>query len=117
MSILTQNTVAKKISFDGVGIHTGKKVNLDIFPASPNSGIVFKRVDLEKDNLVHANYQNVSDTTLCTTITNDYGVKVSTIEHLMGAFYGLGIDNAIVNINSQEVPIMDVVCLHQLSTY
>ena len=107
MSILTQNTVSTKISFDGVGIHTGKKVNLDIFPAPPNSGIVFKRVDLEKNNLVHANYQNVSDTTLCTTITNDYGVKVSTIEHLMGAFYGIGIDNAIVNINSQEVPIMD----------
>ena len=107
MSILTQKTVSKKISLDGIGIHTGVKAHLDILPASPNSGIIFKRVDIEKNNIIIPAYNNVVDATLCTTISNDYGVKVSTIEHLMGALYGLGIDNAIIEINSQEVPIMD----------
>ena len=107
MSILTQKTVSKKISLDGIGIHTGVKAHLDILPANPNSGIIFKRVDIEKNNIIIPTYNNVVDATLCTTISNDYGVKVSTIEHLMGALYGLGIDNAIIEINSQEVPIMD----------
>ena len=107
MSILTQKTISKKISFQGVGIHSGKKVNLVIFPAAPNSGIVFKRIDLNKNNLIYPNYLNVSDTTLSTTISNDFGVKVSTIEHLMGAFYGLGVDNALVELDSEEVPILD----------
>ena len=107
MSILTQRTVSKKISLDGIGIHTGLKANLDILPAHPNTGIIFKRVDIKKNNIIIPTYNNVVDTTLCTTISNDYGAKVSTIEHLMGAFYGLGIDNAIVELNSQEVPIMD----------
>ena len=107
MSILTQKTISKKISINGVGIHTGKNAYLNILPAHPNTGIIFKRIDLNKNNIILPNYSNVVDATLCTTISNDYGVKVSTIEHLMGAFYGLGIDNAIVEINSQEVPIMD----------
>ena len=107
MSILTQRTVLKKISTEGIGIHTGLKANLDILPAQPNTGIIFKRVDIKKNNIIIPTYNNVVDTTLCTTISNDYGVKVSTIEHLMGAFYGLGIDNAIVELNSQELPIMD----------
>ncbi len=107
MSILTQKTVSKKISFSGIGVHTGRKVNLDILPASPNTGIQFKRVDLKKNNIVYPLYNNVFDTTLCTTISNENGVKVSTIEHLMGAFYGVGIDNATVELNQQEVPIMD----------
>ena len=107
MPILTQRTVSKKISIDGIGIHTGLKANLDILPAHPNTGIIFKRVDIKKNNIIIPTYNNVVDTTLCTTISNNYGAKVSTIEHLMGAFYGLGIDNAIVELNSQEVPIMD----------
>ena len=107
MSILTQKTILKKISIDGIGIHTGLKSNLNILPAHPNTGIVFKRIDLKKNNIVIPTYNNVVDATLCTTISNEHGVKVSTIEHLMGAFYGLGIDNAIVELNSQEVPIMD----------
>ena len=107
MSLLTQKTISRTISLNGIGIHTGSKVNLKIKPASPNTGIIFKRVDLSAKNIVYPNYLNVSDTTLCTTITNEYGVKVSTIEHLMGAFYGVGIDNAIVELDSQEVPIMD----------
>lgn len=107
MSILTQKTVTKKLSFSGIGVHTGRKVNLNILPASPNTGIQFKRVDLKKNNIVYPLYNNVVDTTLCTTISNENGVKVSTIEHLMGAFYGVGIDNATVELNQQEVPIMD----------
>ena len=107
MSILTQKTVSREILFSGIGIHTGKKVNLKILPALPNTGILFKRVDLKKNNLIFPLYNNVSNTILCTTIENEYGAKVSTIEHLMGAFYGLGVDNAIVELDSQEVPIMD----------
>ena len=107
MSILTQKTISKKISFEGVGIHTGNKVNLSINPAAPNTGIVFKRVDLKKNNIIYPNYLNVTNTTLCTTISNENNVKVSTIEHLMGALYGVGVDNAIIELDSQEVPIMD----------
>ncbi len=107
MSILTQKTILKKISVEGIGIHSGLNVKLDILPSSPNSGIVFKRVDLKKNNIVIPNFKNVTDSTLCTTISNEYGVKVSTIEHLMAAFYGLSIDNAIVELDSQEVPILD----------
>ena len=107
VSILNQKTISKKISFLGIGIHSGKKVNLSILPASPNTGIVFKRIDIKKNNLIYPLYNNVSDTTLCTTISNEYNVKVSTIEHLMGSMYGLGIDNAIIEIDSQEVPILD----------
>ena len=107
MSILTQKTISKKISLKGIGIHSGKKVELNILPSSPNSGIIFKRVDLEKNNFVYPLYNNVIDTTLCTTISNEYGIKVSTIEHLMGALYAIGVDNAIIELDSQEVPIMD----------
>ena len=91
----------------GVGVHTGLNVSLNILPASPNSGIIFKRIDLNKNNIVIPTFSNVTDATLCTKISNEYGVQVSTIEHLMGAFYGLGIDNALVEIDAQEVPIMD----------
>ena len=107
MSILTQKTISKKISLAGIGIHTGLKVQLNILPAHPNTGIIFKRIDIKKNNIIIPTYNNVVDATLCTTIANDHGIRVSTIEHLMGAFYGLGIDNAIIELNSQEVPIMD----------
>ncbi len=107
MSVLSQSTISKKISFSGIGIHTGKKVKVNILPSSPNSGIIFKRIDLNKNNIVIPNFENVSEATLCTTISNEHGVKVSTLEHLMAAFLGLGIDNAIVELDSQELPIMD----------
>ena len=107
MSLLSQSTVSNKISLSGVGVHTGKRVKLNILPSSPNSGIIFKRVDLKNNNIVIPNFENVSEATLCTTISNQYGVKVSTIEHLMAAFLGLGIDNAVVELDSQEVPILD----------
>ena len=107
MSILTQKTVKKIISIDGVGLHTGKKVNLKINPSAPNTGIIFKRTDIKINNIVFPNVFNVSNVTLCTTISNDFGVKVSTIEHLMGALFGKGIDNALIEIDSEEVPILD----------
>ena len=107
MSILSQSTIANKISLSGIGIHTGVKVNMDILPSPPNSGIVFKRTDLKKNNIVIPNFENVSEATLCTTISNEFGTKISTIEHLMASFLGLGIDNAVVEIDSQEVPILD----------
>ena len=107
MSILTQKTIKNKIHLSGIGIHTGVTANLNIYPAHINTGIVFKRSDLKKNNTIYANYKNVSDTTLCTTISNEFGTKVSTIEHLMGAFYGMGIDNAYIEIDAQEVPILD----------
>ena len=107
MSVLSQSTVANKISFSGIGIHTGKNVNINILPSSPNTGIIFKRIDLKHNNIIIPSYENVSEATLCTTISNQFGVKVSTIEHLMAAFLGFGVDNAIVEIDSQEVPILD----------
>ena len=80
---------------------------MKINPAEPNSGIIFKRTDLKGNNIIIPNVFNVSNAAYCTTITNEDGVSVSTIEHLMGAFYGIGIDNAFVEIDSQELPIMD----------
>ena len=107
MSLLNQKTINNKITINGVGLHTGQPVELNLLPATPNTGITFKRIDLDKNNIVIPTFNNVIDTTLCTTLSNEYGVKVSTIEHLMGALYGLGIDNLIVELNSQELPILD----------
>jgi UDP-3-O-[3-hydroxymyristoyl] N-acetylglucosamine deacetylase len=107
MSILNQKTIKNKISIEGVGLHTGKLVKLKLIPSAPNTGITFKRSDVKNNNIIIPSYDNVVDTTLCTTISNENGVKVSTIEHLMGALYGLGIDNIIVETNSQELPILD----------
>ena len=107
MSILQQNTVKAPIEFEGITLHKGKHAKVKILPASPNTGIIFKRVDLKLNNMVSANFHNVSDATLCTTITNNNGVCVSTIEHLMAALYGKNIDNAIIEIDSDEVPILD----------
>ena len=107
MSYLTQKTVKNNISFNGVGLHSGHNVNVCIKPCEPDFGIVFKRVDLKSNNIIFPNFNNVINTSLNTTVENEFGVRVSTIEHLMGAFYGIGIDNAIVELDSQEVPIMD----------
>ena len=107
MSSLNQKTLKTSVIFNGVGLHTGKEVSIKVLPSEPNTGIIFKRVDLKKNNIIIPNVFNVTNATLCTTISNEYGASVSTIEHLMASFYGLGIDNAIVEINSQEVPIMD----------
>ena len=107
MSYLTQKTIKKNVSFSGVALHSGLDVNICIKPAEPNFGIVFKRVDLQTNNLVYPNFMNVTNTSLNTTVENEFGTKVSTIEHLMGALFGLGIDNAIIEIDNEEVPILD----------
>ena len=107
MSYLTQKTIKDNVSFDGVALHSGLNVNVIIKPAEPNFGIVFKRVDLKTNNFVYPSFMNVTNTSLNTTIENEFGVKVSTIEHLMGALFGLGIDNALIEIDNEEVPILD----------
>ena len=107
MTYLTQKTLKNNISFNGVALHTGLTVNVCIKQAKPNFGIVFKRVDLKSNNYVYPNFMNVTNTSLNTTVENEFGVKVSTIEHLMGALFGLGIDNALIEIDNEEVPILD----------
>ena len=107
MTLLNQKTIKKTTRFSGIGLHSGKLVNVSINPSDPNSGIVFKRVDLKNDNLIYPSFANVNNTSLNTTICNEFGVKVSTIEHLMGALFGLGIDNALIEIDNEEVPILD----------
>ena len=107
MSYLNQKTIKNSISFNGIGLHTGVNVNVSIKPANPDTGIIFKRVDLNTNNIVYPNYLNVSNTSLNTTISNEFGVKVSTIEHLMGALFGLGIDNVLIELDNEEVPILD----------
>ena len=107
MSYLTQKTIKNNVKFSGITLHSGLNVNVCIKPANANFGIVFKRVDLEKNNEVYPNFLNVTNTSLNTTIENQFGAKVSTIEHLMGALFGLGIDNALIEIDNEEVPILD----------
>ncbi len=107
MSALNQKTVKNNVNFSGVGLHCGQIVKVSIKPSEPNSGIVFKRTDLKNNNIVLPNFSNVSNTSLNTTISNEFGVTVSTIEHLMGALFGLGIDNALIEIDNEEVPILD----------
>ena len=107
MSYLTQKTIKKKISFSGIALHSGVDVMITIKPADPNFGIVFKRVDLKSNNLIYPNFMNVTNTSLNTTVENNFGVKVSTIEHLMGALFGLGIDNALIEVDNEEIPILD----------
>jgi len=107
MSVLNQKTIKNNISIKGVGLHSGLAVNLTIKPSKANMGIVFKRIDLKSNNIVIPNIFNVSSAVLCTTISNAHGVSISTLEHLMGAFYGMGIDNALVEIDNEEVPILD----------
>ena len=107
MSILNQKTINKNITFKGVGLHGGLEVTMTLKPAVPNSGIIFKRTDLKKNNIIIPNIFNVSSAVFCTTISNEEGVSVSTLEHLMGALFGLGIDNALIEIDNYEVPILD----------
>jgi UDP-3-O-[3-hydroxymyristoyl] N-acetylglucosamine deacetylase len=107
VSYLTQKTIKSNVSFNGVALHSGANVNINIKPASPNFGIVFKRIDIKENNLVYPNFANVTNTSLNTTIENEFGIQVSTIEHLMGALFCLGIDNALIEIDNEEVPILD----------
>tara|TARA_B100000886_G_scaffold190148_1_gene130825 strand:+ start:832 stop:1752 length:921 start_codon:yes stop_codon:yes gene_type:complete len=107
VKLLTQKTLNSTVKFSGIGLHSGEVSNISLKPSEPNSGIIFKRTDIKINNLVFPNFSNVNNTFLNTTISNEYGVKVSTIEHLMGALFGLGVDNVLIEIDNQEVPILD----------
>ena len=107
MSILNQKTIKNSIKFEGIGLHSGKKVDMSLVPSQPNTGIIFKRSDLKNNNLIYTSIFNVSKTSYCTKLTNEHGVTVSTVEHLMAALCGLGIDNLLIELNSEELPIMD----------
>jgi UDP-3-O-[3-hydroxymyristoyl] N-acetylglucosamine deacetylase len=103
-----QTTLAGPITCSGIGLHSGRSVNVTLLPADADTGIQFVRLDVaENHSVIPAYYLNVSDTMLGTTIKNAYGVTVSTIEHLMAALWGAGIDNAIITLDGPEVPIMD----------
>ena len=102
-----QQTLKAKIQVHGVGLHSGREIAMTLLPASADHGIVFVRTDLKQDNKIPALWGNVSDTRLCTVIANKSGASVGTIEHLMAALRGCGIDNAIIELNGPEVPVMD----------
>ena len=102
-----QKTINNIITFDGIGLHSGLITKVRLLPSSEDQGIIFKRVDLEEQNIVKADYDNVSLAKLCTTLENQSGVKVSTVEHLLAAFYIAGVDNVTVELNNEEIPIMD----------
>ena len=102
-----QKTLRKKVSFEGIGLHSGKIAKVSLNPATENSGIVFKRTDIKKNNIIKANYQNISSTNLCTVLKNKNNSSISTVEHLVAAFYITGIDNVLIEVDNTEIPIMD----------
>ena len=102
-----QKTLSKQVTFKGIGLHSGKNSVMKVLPGKENLGIVFKRVDLESNNLIKASFDNVCMARLCTTLKNKNNIKVSTVEHVLAALYIAGIDNAIIEIDNEEVPIMD----------
>ena len=107
MREIYQQTITKPISFTGVGLHSGKNSKITILPGENDQGIIFKRIDLTKNNIVEASYKNVKSAKLCTTLENFHGTQVSTVEHLLAALYISGIDSAVIEIDNEEVPIMD----------
>ena len=107
MQDVYQKTLSQKVVFKGIGLHSGRASTINVMPAQEGEGIVFKRIDVNENNLIKANFKNVCSARLCTTLENNFGVKVSTVEHLLAAFYIIGIDNALVEIDNEEVPIMD----------
>ncbi len=105
---LNQHTVSNPVIFHGVGVHSGKAVCMIVHPAAVDHGIIFERTDIEdQPNRIRANWQMVSTTNMCTTISNSSGVSVATVEHIIAALYGTGITNALITIDGPEVPIMD----------
>ena len=107
MNFEFQKTLMSPVSFNGIGLHSGKNSKITILPADENKGIVFKRIDLKNNNLIKANYKSVASAKLCTTLQNEHSIKVSTVEHLMAALYIADIDNALIEIDNDEVPILD----------
>ena len=104
---INQKTICETISFEGIGLHSGQVSKITILPGKVDQGVIFKRIDLKRNNIVEANYESVSSAKLCTTLQNKHGVKVSTVEHLLAELYIAEIDNVIVEIDNEEVPIMD----------
>jgi len=102
-----QKTILKEVTFKGIGLHSGLNAEVKVIPATENYGIIFKRTDLDKNNIIESNFKNVSSAKLCTTLQNESNVTVSTVEHLLAALYITGVDNALIEINNSEVPIMD----------
>ena len=107
MNLVFQTTITKPLIFEGIGLHSGKKSKITLLPAPDNHGIVFKRTDIKPNNLVKACYENVVLTKLCTTLQGENSVKISTVEHLLAAIYISNIDNVLIEIDNEEVPIMD----------
>ncbi len=107
MQDIYQKTILKPVSFTGVGLHSGVNSTIKLLPASSDKGIVFKRSDIKKNNIIEAKYENVISAKLCTTLENKFGVSVSTVEHLLAAFYITGVDNVVVEVDNKEIPIMD----------
>ena len=104
--MLNQQTLASQASFSGIGLHSGNKVNMTFLPAPPNHGIRFRRVDLEGQPEIEATVENVSETNRSTTLSKG-SVKLHTVEHVLAAFSGFGIDNALVELDANEPPIAD----------
>jgi UDP-3-O-[3-hydroxymyristoyl] N-acetylglucosamine deacetylase len=105
--MIKQRTIKENISAIGVGLHKGEKVQITLRPAPANTGIVFRRVDLDPVVDIKATPDAVGETTLCTCLVNEQGVQISTVEHLLSAVAGLGIDNLVIDVDSPEIPIMD----------
>ena len=111
-----QKTLLKEIIFKGIGLHSGLQSVVKLLPANENSGIVFKRTDLKKNNIIKANFENVSSARLCTTLQNEFNVPVSTVEHLLAALYITGVDDELIEINNSAVPIIDGSSKHFVET-
>lgn len=107
MRNIYQTTLKQPITFEGIGLHTGLNSKVILQPSDADSGIIFKRTDLKKNNYIKASYKNVTSAKLCTTLENEFGAKVSTVEHLLAALFIAEIDNVMIELNNEEVPIMD----------
>ena len=107
LTAVRQKTILKNISFEGIGLHTGNKVSMNIFPADENFGIVFRRKIGNKTVVIKADYRNVKSTKLCTLLSDSNGNSVSTVEHILSALYALEIDNVIIELDSNEIPVYD----------
>lgn len=105
--MIRQRTLKKTVEATGIGLHSGSKVHLTLRPALAHTGIVFRRVDLDPAVDIPAKAELVRETTLCTCLVTDDGVRVSTVEHIMSALAGLGVDNAIIEVDAAEIPVMD----------
>ena len=107
LTAVRQKTLQNEIVFKGIGLHTGNKVSMKIFPASENTGIVFRRMIGNKIILIKADYRNVKSTKLCTLLSDRNGNSISTVEHILSAIYAFEIDNVIIELTSNEIPVYD----------